>query len=153
MNLSFLDYPNNFGLRRGDVVDTVIIHSCYHPILMSLKASDCFAIIAQSECSVHYLIDEEGVQYETLPHEYKAYHAGRGMLPFMLDARDNINEFSIGIEVLGFYDDPDYEFTEAAVAALVNLLNRLKGEYPIKYVLGHHQTAPSRKRDPGRIIW
>lgn len=152
MKLSFLDFQGNFGDRVA-VIDTLLIHSCYHPGLQSAKVKDCFDIIAECGCSVHYIIDEDGQVYCTLPDEYKAYHAGRGMLPFMLDARDRINEFSIGIEVLGFYDDPNYEFTHAALLSLRSLIKRLREKFPIQYVLGHHQTSPSRKRDPGRIIW
>jgi len=61
-----------------------------------------------------------------------------------------VNGFSIGIELI---NTKKAEFTEAQYAALQKLIDRIKSEHKIKYVLGHNQIAPGRKDDPWNFDW
>ncbi|KKQ40354.1 MAG: N-acetylmuramyl-L-alanine amidase, negative regulator of AmpC, AmpD [Candidatus Moranbacteria bacterium GW2011_GWC2_37_73] len=76
-----------------------------------------------------------------------AWHAGVSKVP---DGRTNVNDFSIGIEMI---NTKDGKYTDDQYAALNSLIVTLKKKYKIKYILGHNEIAPDRKTDPWGIEW
>jgi len=149
-SLKIIDKLVNFGfsLSSGRTIDTIIIHSTYDAI-----GSDSFSVagvIAEYRSygvSPHYLIDRAGNIYRLVEDKNIAYHAGVSQTP---DGRTNVNDFSIGIELINTKTD---KVTDAQYASLNNLIFQLKSEYKIKYVLGHNQIAPGRKDDPWNFDW
>lgn len=129
-------------------IDTIIIHSTYDAI-----GADPFSVpgvIAEYKSygvSPHYLIDRGGNIYRLVQDKNIAYHAGVSQVP---DGRTNVNDFSIGIELINTKTD---KFTGVQYSALNNLISQLKNQYKIKYVLGHNQIAPGRKDDPWNFDW
>lgn len=95
----------------------------------------------------HYAIDRKGTVYRLVADGNIAWHAGVSKLP---DGTTDVNGASLGVEVVNTLDG---KFTDAQYAALNGLLGELKGDYPIKYVLGHDDIAPGRKTDPWGIDW
>jgi len=129
-------------------IDTIIIHSTYDAIGNDPYSIDgIIAEYKQYGVSPHYLIARDGTIYHLVADQNIAYHAGASKMP---DGRTNVNDFSIGIEMA---NTTDGKFTNDQYAALNQLIASLKKQYPIKYILGHDDIAPSRKTDPWNIDW
>lgn len=130
---------------RPCLVDTIVIHSCYAP-----DANDPFcpnesiALFNYHKVSAHYLIGRDGFVLNLVPEEKRAWHAGVSKLPFADDSREAVNDFSIGIELIGKDD-----FTDQQYESLNRLISEIQLRHQIKYILGHNQIAPGRKTDPG----
>lgn len=129
-------------------IDTVVIHSSY-----DLNGSDPYStsgIIKEYTdygVSAHYLIDRKGVIYRLVEDKNIAYHAGVSKMP---DGRKNVNDFSIGIEMM---NTEKGQFTSAQYRAVNDLIASLKKQYKIKFVVGHNDIAPDRKTDPWNFDW
>ncbi len=129
-------------------IDTIVLHSSYNPD--EGGAYDVSAIVKIYErygVSAHYLIDRNGAIYRLVSDQNIAYHAGVSKMP---DGRKNINDFSIGIEIM---NKENAEYTGAQYEAVNNLIAYLKTKYHIKSVVGHADIAPGRKTDPWNFDW
>ena len=73
----------------------------------------------------HYCIVEDGTVYRIIDHNREAFHAGRSMW----QGKEDCDEFSIGIEVVGHHDQA---VTFQQLDALKELIARLKRYYSIK---------------------
>lgn len=116
-------------------------------------------IFGELQVSSHFVIDRNGVVYQCVPDTAKAWHAGGSIMPSP-DDRRNVNDFSIGIELLateqsGFTHD-QYESLAATCKTLEYIANST-----LTYV-GHEQIAGIRavecglrnnvKKDPGALF-
>lgn len=133
----------------GRKIDTIIIHSSYNAV-----GSDPYDLddIIEKEwkpagVSPHYVIDHKGNIYRLVKDENIAYHAGVSKVP---DGRTNVNNFSIGIEIVETKSEGP---SSAQYSSLNKLLSYLEDEYRIKYVLGHSDISPGRKTDPWDFSW
>ncbi len=100
------------------------------------------------EVSAHYVVSDNGVIYQLVDEEMRAWHAGAGQWG---DIRD-INSHSIGIELDNkgpLADLPD--FPAPQMAALKGLLAGILARHNIRpeHVIGHSDMAILRKVDPG----
>ncbi len=84
----------------------------------------------------HYMVAPEGLVYRIVDHTRVATHAGRSMW----NGRENLDNMSVGIEVVGFYSRPPMR---AQAAALRELVRRLQAAYhiPDERVLTHSMVA------------
>ena len=107
----------------------------------------------EAKVSAHYLIEEDGRLYTLVAEARRAWHAG---VSFWKGERD-INAVSIGIELVNPGHEFGYrDFPDAQIAALVALLDDIRGRWdiPDSRILGHSDVAPARKQDPGeRFPW
>lgn len=140
----------------GAVIDTVVIHCISLPERgrnpepvrdLFLHQLDCnshpeFAALEGLKVSSHFLIDRNGAVSQFVSCDRRAWHAGTSAAM----NRQNFNHFSIGIELLGDVYSP---FEDAQYASLSTLMGELARRYPLRYVLGHSEIAPTRKTDPG----
>lgn len=150
--INVIDKLTNWGylktIKSGRTVEAIIIHSSYNAL-----SSDSFSLAGvlqeykNADVSPHYIIDRQGKVFRLVPDKYVAYHAGESKLP---DGRTNVNELSIGIEIINTKDDGP---TNAQYLSLAKLVRCLKKRYPIKYILGHSDIAPDRKTDPWQFDW
>lgn len=87
----------------------------------------------------HYMVDTDGKVYRIIEHRRIATHAGRSMW----DGRSNVDNFSIGIEIVGYHDRP---ITNAQKQAVRELLRQLKAIYriPDNRILPHSMVAYGR---------
>lgn len=132
----------------GRKIDTVIIHSSYNAL--GGDEYDVDKLIKEYKdygVAPHYLIDRQGGTYQLVQDKNIAYHAGTSSVP---DGRTNVNNFSLGIEMMNTKTD---EYSAAQYSALNKLISNIKTKYKIKYVLGHNQIAPGRKDDPWNFKW
>lgn len=133
---------------KARTIDTIVLHSSYDAL-----GSDPYSVsglVKEYESygvSAHYLIDRKGTMYRLVADKNIAYHAG---VSKMSDGRTNVNDFSIGIEIM---NQKETSYTDAQYTAVNNLIASLKGKYAIKYVVGHDDIAPDRKTDPWNFDW
>lgn len=137
-----------FSVSSGRKIDTIVLHSSYNAL--GGDEYDLDSLIDEYKkygVSPHYLIDRNGKIYQLVEDRNIAYHAGVSQVP---DGRSDVNDFSVGIEIMNTksdkYEDKQYE-------AVNWLIDNLQENYNIKYVLGHNDIAPGRKTDPWNFIW
>jgi len=142
-------------------IDTIVIHAMsasnvFPKFPFSVKK--CIKIFEKYDVSSHYLIDRTGKIYQLVPEEKKAWHAGVSKMPAP-DNRNGINDFSIGIELIGNEELP---FEEKQYESLNLLLTDIKKRRQIKFIVGHSQIATQElvdlglrkdvKWDPGKMF-
>ena len=148
--ISIEDRHVSFGYSEssGRKIDTVVLHSSYNNQGGDRYSVDKVIGIWKSyEVAPHYMIDRKGKIYRLVEDKNIAYHAGVSKMP---DGRTNVNEFSIGVEILNAEDD---EYTNAQYGAVNDLIAYLKKKHGVKYVVGHDDIAPGRKTDPWNFNW
>jgi len=138
-----------FTKSSGRSIDTIIIHSSYNAV--GSDVHDLDDIINKeykpNGVSPHYIISRDGKIYRLVADQNIAYHAGVSKVP---DGRKNVNDFSIGIEIVETQSESP---SSAQYSSLKSLISYLKDKYKIKYVLGHSDIAPDRKDDPWNFSW
>jgi len=147
----------NFGPRPpGAQVNLIVLHSISLPPgryggdevhrfftnCLDWDADPYFRQLRGMQVSAHWLIRRDGALWQYVSAEDRAWHAGASRYL----ARDDCNDFSVGIELEGLegsrFEAPQYE-------TLASLCAALAGRDPIQAVAGHEHIAPGRKRDPG----
>jgi N-acetylmuramoyl-L-alanine amidase len=101
-----------------------------------------------TKVSSHYFLKKNGDILELVPDLYEAWHAGKSIWK----RYSSLNKYSIGIEIQNSGHDNSYEnFSSKQIISLKGLLKYLIKTYKIdkKYILGHSDIAPNRKKDPG----
>ena len=102
----------------------------------------------KSKVSCHYFIKNNGEILTLVPDLYTAWHAG-------ISSWQNfkfLNKNSIGIEVSNPGHGNSYKkFSKKQINSILNLILFLIKKYKIKkkFILGHSDIAPERKKDPG----
>ena len=148
--------PNCDARPDGVTIDLVVIHHISLPpgrfsgaAIMDLfcnrldaHAHPSYRDIAALRVSAHFLIRRRGELLQFVGCDARAWHAG--VSRFL--ERVRCNDFSIGIELEG---DGQHRFTEPQYRRLARLVGALRERYPLRYVAGHSDIAPDRKRDPG----
>ncbi len=103
---------------------------------------------SKSKVSSHYFIKNNGNVIIIVPELYVSWHAG-------VSSWQNyklINKHSIGIEVSNPGHDNRYKnFSKKQINSIIKLTKYLIKKYKIriKFILGHSDIAPYRKKDPG----
>lgn len=139
----------NFGPRPKDaVVDTIVIHSTVIPTLE--RTTVAFQREA-SQVSAHYTIGKDGSFILNVSTFDRAWHAG-----VSVDARGkkNLNDFSIGIELVNLNDGKD-PYPDAQIQVLKNIIQGLRRRFPITQLVSHEFIAVprGRKSDPANFPW
>ena len=102
----------------------------------------------KSKVSSHYLIKRNGEIINLVPDLFEAWHAGVSSWKHF----KSLNKNSIGIEITNPGHQHGYiRFSKKQIFSLQKLLNILVKRYKIKkkYILGHSDISPGRKKDPG----
>ncbi|HEX2851914.1 MAG TPA: alpha/beta fold hydrolase [Opitutaceae bacterium] len=180
----FMANPGSFKVTSGREIDTVIIHHVSainwatdkllrtknrarveaferaNPVAeRKFDPRTCQEIFEIYGVSSHYLIDRDGHVIRLVADKDIAFHAGESAMP---DGRKNVNDFSLGIELISSHPDDDRDvrsgrtpaYTEAQYESLLRLIAGLRAQYriPPSHVLGHDDIAPKRKKDPGPLF-
>jgi N-acetyl-anhydromuramoyl-L-alanine amidase len=147
----------NYGARPDQMlVSLVVVHSISLPPgqygggqvqalftnQLDWDAHPYYGLIRGMQVSAHFFITREGVLWQFVSCDDRAWHAGASSF----QGRENCNDFSIGIELEGLEGGL---FENAQYKALSQLCHALRQRYPIAYVAGHEHIAPGRKQDPG----
>jgi len=139
----------NCGPRPADAtVDLLILH---YTGMQSAQAAIERLCDPAAEVSAHYVIDEDGTVLRLVDETQRAWHAGVSSWC----GRDDVNSFSIGIELVNPGHEWGYrEFPPAQLAACIRLARAIVKRHGIApaRVLGHSDVAPTRKQDPGELF-
>ena len=103
---------------------------------------------SKSKVSSHYFIKNNGNVITLVPELYVSWHAG---ISSWQNYR-SINKHSIGIEISNPGHDNKYKnFSKKQIHSILKLSKYLIKKYKIriKFILGHSDIAPYRKKDPG----
>ena len=139
----------NFGPRPKDtVIDTIILHHTAGP---TLKGTVNWFLNKESQVSAHFVIGKDGSIVQQVSTFDRAWHAGVSK-----DAagRGNVNDYSVGIEIVNVGDGKD-SYPEEQVQAVEHVVSVLMRRFPIKQILSHEFIAipKGRKNDPKGFPW
>ncbi|WP_440925616.1 N-acetylmuramoyl-L-alanine amidase [Candidatus Pelagibacter sp.] len=108
---------------------------------------------SKSKVSSHYFIKNNGSIITLVPELYVSWHAGISSWKNY----KSINKYSIGIEISNPGHGNKYKkFSKKQIRSILKLSKFLIKKYKIKdkFILGHSDIAPFRKKDPGeRFPW
>ena len=142
-----LNYSINFNLKKRKSKEIKFI--IFHYTGMK-KENDAINRLTsnKSKVSSHYLIKNNGEILTMVPDLYVAWHSGiSSWKHYKL-----LNKNSIGIEISNPGHDHKYKnFNKKQIKSIVKLTKFLMKKYKIKpkFVLGHSDISPDRKKDPG----
>ncbi|MEO6808130.1 MAG: N-acetylmuramoyl-L-alanine amidase [Isosphaeraceae bacterium] len=135
----------NHNSRNGAAIDTIVLHHTAD----GGKAQDTGRYFQnpKSQVSSHYIVGKDGVIVQSVADKDRAWHAGKSAF----QGRNDVNTFSIGIEIVNRGDSKD-PFTDAQYEALGRLVAYLQSQYnvPRDRITGHKDVAlpKGRKIDP-----
>ena len=125
------------GVYGGDAIERLFTNR------LDWDAHPYFNQIRGAEVSAHFLIRRDGECVQFVAAHERAWHAGLSSWR----GRDNVNDFSLGIELEGLEGD---RFEPAQYERLAALLEAARAALPsLSEVVGHEHVAPGRKQDPG----
>ena len=132
---SAIVYSNKYRSPRNEdrsvrkTTSLIVLHTTEAPAKGSLNK-------LSERGEAHYCIAENGTVYRIIDQDRIAFHAGRSMW----NGKRDVDNFSIGIEVVGYHDKP---VTLAQLSALNELLLQLKAKYkiPDSCVVAHSHVA------------
>ncbi len=139
----------NFGPRPANtVVDTIILHHTAGP---TLKGTVNWFLNKESQVSAHFVIGKDGSIVQQVSTFDRAWHAGVSR-----DAagRGNVNDYSVGIEIVNVGNGKD-PYPDEQVLAVEHVVSVLMRRFPIKQILSHEFIAipKGRKNDPRGFPW
>lgn len=140
--------PNHGPRAEGTTIELLVLHYTGMP---SAEAALARLTDPTSGVSAHYTIDEEGTVHVHVPEERRAWHAGAGSWL----GRGDVNGRSIGVEIVNPGHEFGYRpFPEAQMESVIELTRAIveRRHLPATAVLGHSDTAPDRKTDPGELF-
>lgn len=125
------------GVYGGDAIERLFTNR------LDWDAHPYFDQIRGAEVSAHFLIRRDGECVQFVSAHDRAWHAGRSNWR----GRDNVNDFSLGIELEGLEGE---SFEPVQYGRLAALLEAARVALPsLREVVGHEHVAPGRKQDPG----
>ena len=135
----------NYDLRpQGSHINCVVLHASTQ---RTLDATIRAFQYPKSLVSAHFVLGKDGRVFQVVPLERRAWHAGISQL----DGETEVNDFSVGIELVNLNDgiDPYLDLQYEAVARLIFQL-RQRYQIPDDRIVSHRQIAlpPGRKSDP-----
>ena len=140
--------PNHNARPGGQAPDMLMLH---YTGMQTAEAALQRLCDPAAKVSAHYTVDEDGTVYTHVPEDRRAWHAGAGFW----QGETDINGASIGIEIV----NPGHEFgyrpfpavQMASVLALSRRIVDTHRIHPLR-VIGHSDSAPDRKTDPGELF-
>lgn len=147
--------------RTSSLIDTVVIHYISARDFLPLDPFNKEAILSIfPDCIVssHYCIFRQGTIFRLVPEDKKAWHCGGSIMPEP-DNRQNVNEFSLGIELVATHESG---FTDEQYKSLTALCRDIETRFHIQQYVGHENIAGQRavakglrkdlKTDPGPLF-
>ena len=140
-----LNYSSNFDKKKRKFKQIKFIIFHYTGMKNEKDAIQRLTDV-KSKVSSHYFIKNNGAVITLVPELYVSWHAGISSWKNY----KSINKHSIGIEISNPGHDNKYKkFSKKQIHSILKLSKHLIKKYKIKFVLGHSDIAPDRKKDPG----
>lgn len=129
---------------RKTGIDVLMFHcSAQH-------TAEMIEVLRNEKLSCHYIVDTDGKVTQLVSEDKRAWHAGLGS---WRDIPQDMNSHSIGIELTSpsFGQEP---YPQAQIDSLTELSRSIIKRYNItaQNVIGHSDSAPTRKPDPGKAF-
>tara|TARA_B100000530_G_scaffold68606_1_gene40391 strand:+ start:228 stop:965 length:738 start_codon:yes stop_codon:yes gene_type:complete len=142
-----LNYSPNFDRkkRKFKQIKFIIFH---YTGMKNEKAAIKRLTDSKSKVSSHFLIRGNGKIITLVPELYVSWHAGISSW----QNYKSLNKYSIGIEISNPGHNYNYKkFSKKQIHSILKLTKYLIKKYKIKnkFILGHSDIAPFRKKDPG----
>lgn len=135
----------NHDSREGAKIDTIVLHHTAGG--ESAEEIGRYFQKPSAEVSSHYVIGKDGTIVQPVQDADRAWHAGKSEFK----GREDVNDFSLGIEIVNEGDDKD-PYTDAQYRALGQLVAYLQNTYGVSWerITGHKDVAVprGRKDDP-----
>lgn len=121
--------PKNPERRVRPATTLIVLHTTEAPAKGSLHH-----LSERGEC--HYCVTEDGTVYQIVDRHRVAFHAGRSMW----NGKEDVDDFSVGIECVGYHDKA---MPKAQLTAIRDLVKELQKIYSIAdhNVVTHGQVA------------
>ena len=173
--VDYLGSITDFSWEQEYFPEYVMIHFC-SAVMLDRNDPYNYDLVRKTftdaEVSIHYLIDRDGTVYCFIPENRHAWHAGVGEWLGKEEYHNNLNRYSIGIELMGIgsaedmslymhaweYNalDPSFiGYTDAQYEALADLVADIceRNKIPMDrdHVIGHEEFSP-HKNDPGQLF-
>ena len=142
-----INYSPNFDIEKRKSKDIKFIIFHYTGMKKEIDAINKLTN-EKSKVSSHYFIKKNGKILVLVPDLYIAWHAGISSW----EKFKFLNRYSIGIEISNPGHDYSYKnFSKNQINSVLKLSIYLKKKYKIKskFILGHSDISPDRKKDPG----
>ena len=142
-----LNYSPNFDIikRKSKDIKFIIFH--YTGMKKENNAINKLTN-KKSKVSSHYFIKKNGEILNLVPDLYIAWHAGISSWK----KTKFLNKYSIGIEISNSgHNFKKEKYNRKQISSLLKLSRHLIKKYKIKskFILGHSDISPDRKKDPG----
>ena len=130
-----IDYSNRYRSPRNPErkirksTELIVLHTTEAPARSSLNK-------LKDMGEAHFCVTEEGTVYRIMDRDRVAAHAGRSMW----NGKEDVSEFSIGIECVGYHDKAMSTVQLAAIRDLVKELQSMYG-IPDERVVCHSHVA------------
>jgi len=138
----------NYSVKADREISAIILH---HTASWNFENTVTWLADPAAKASAHYVISRKGEIVQMVLDKHRAWHAGVSEL----DGRKHVNNFSIGIELMG--NTCEKPLTEEQWKAMVWLVKKLMAEYdiPAHRVVDHRKVSPGRKvdLDPTNFDW
>ncbi len=155
---SFLWLTENRARSRGrdvyTVIDTIVLHATAG--YATQHAVDTWM---QHKASAHWIIADENEPqhghfvWATVAEAKAAYHVGNVDYETHLGAGVNVNNRSLGIEIVNTQNVEGYtdSYSQWQINAAANIVLYAWAKYPnLKHVISHAKLDPNRRSDPGK---
>ena len=142
-----LNYSPNFDTKKRKIKEIKFIIFHYTGMKKEVDAIKRLTNF-KSKVSCHYFIKNSGEILTLVPDLYISWHAGVSSWKNY----KSINKYSIGIEISNPGHENGYKkFTQKQINSVLKLSKFLIKKYKIKskFILGHSDISPDRKKDPG----
>ncbi len=179
LEIEWMALPENCSKEpdEGRLIDTILVHFCSDVVANPASPYGTKKIVdgfAGYGVSAHFLIDRAGLVYQLVSLDRTAYHAGVGQVEGMLERTNRLNEYSIGVELMGigsvedmsiYINEAQYRelaethlgYTEEQYASLRIVIGALREifeeiDFSRQAIFGHDEWSPGRKTDPGELF-
>lgn len=155
---SFLWLTRNRARSRGrdvfEVVDTIVVHAT-----AGYATQHAIDTWRQRKASAHWIVPDESEPHHghfvwaTVAEAKAAYHVGNVNYERYLEPGTNVNNRSLGIEIVNTQDVHNFSdpFSAWQITAAAKIVLYAWAKYPnLKHVISHAKLDPSRRSDPGR---
>jgi len=158
--LRYIPSPHHDTRPANMPVDLIVLHAISLPAgqftmqhvealftgQLESSAHESFAGLEGMRVAAHFVVDRNGHITQFVPTGQRAWHAGASIW----QGREQCNDYSVGIEMLG---DEQTPFTAKQYRETARLCRALMLRFPeitAERIVGHQDVAPGRKWDPGR---
>jgi N-acetylmuramoyl-L-alanine amidase/AmpD protein len=153
LNIVWIQSPNwNLRPKGPADVTTIVLHSTVIPTLeLTTETFQRGEGRTNSPVSSHFTVGKDGSIVQNVSTFKRAWHAGKS---WDAEGRNNVNDYSIGIEMVNADDGKD-PYPEAQIQAVCGLIAEMMRRFPIKQIVSHEFIAqpPGRKVDPNGFPW